>query len=178
MGIYFLFFRMLLSKDMVVKGHFFPTKHSQICFLFLDKKSSSKIYIIPWRIFQNLTHPLKALWDPILIFFSLCWGSHWQSLSLGSLKSYVLIYSFFFYLLWPLPPPLIRRQNALTFWSSSWPPPQTFDHVLLHFNLTTSCWRNMFKLWTKSSHISTSWISLSHVFLHPLEQTQNWIGAG
>ena len=25
----------------------------------------SKIYIIPWRIFQNLTGPLKALWVKI-----------------------------------------------------------------------------------------------------------------
>ena len=37
---------MPLSKDMVLKGAFFPSKHFQI-------------YV--WRIFQNLTHPLKAL---------------------------------------------------------------------------------------------------------------------
>ena len=31
------------------------------------QKSLSKIYIIPWRIFQNLTGPLKALWNYICI---------------------------------------------------------------------------------------------------------------
>ena len=38
-------------------------KFSKLFFLFKDKKLLSKIYLIPWRIFQNLTGPLKALCD-------------------------------------------------------------------------------------------------------------------
>ena len=57
---------------MVLKGDFFPAKHFQILlFLFRTKKSLSKIYIIPWRIFFKLTSPLRALWTN---FFFLCRG--------------------------------------------------------------------------------------------------------
>merc|ERR1712131_362919 len=38
-----------------------PVKVQIVCPT-MDKKSLSKIYIISWRIFQNLTGPLKALW--------------------------------------------------------------------------------------------------------------------
>ena len=48
---------MLNLKDMVVKGYFSQPKIFKIIFSFLGQK----IYIIPWRIFQNLTGLLKAL---------------------------------------------------------------------------------------------------------------------
>ena len=51
---------------MVLKGAFFPAKNFH--FLFQDKKSLPKIYVIPWRIFQNFTHPLKALCTTQIIF--------------------------------------------------------------------------------------------------------------
>ena len=51
MGIYFLTFfsRMLLSKDMVVKGAFFPNKHFQIYVFFFRTKNWLQKYIsYPW----------------------------------------------------------------------------------------------------------------------------------
>ena len=62
LGVYLLAFfsRLLLSRDMVPKGAFFPAKHFQIyVFFFRTKKLLSKMYIIPWRIFQNLSGPLN-----------------------------------------------------------------------------------------------------------------------
>ena len=53
--------RILLSKDTVLKGTFFPAKHFQnFVFFFRTKKLLPIIYIIPWSIFQK-TGPLKAL---------------------------------------------------------------------------------------------------------------------
>ena len=40
---------------------FFQPKIFKIIFPSLGQKSLSKMYIIPWRIFQNLTGPLEAL---------------------------------------------------------------------------------------------------------------------
>ena len=58
----FLFLQDAYFKRYGGQGVFFPAKNFQnYFFLFQDKKSLSKIYIIPWRIFQNLTGPLKSL---------------------------------------------------------------------------------------------------------------------
>ena len=62
-GLLFAISRMLLTKDLVLEGAFFPNQtFSNLSFLFQDKKSLPKIYImISLRIFKNLTNPLIAL---------------------------------------------------------------------------------------------------------------------
>ena len=60
---------MLISRDMGVKGCFSQPKIFKIIFSFLGQKIAFKNIIIPWRIFQNLTGPLKALWGTYFVSF-------------------------------------------------------------------------------------------------------------
>ena len=58
---YNFFLGCLFQKIWWSRGVFPSQKFSKLFFLFQDKKLFSKIYIIFWRIFQNLTGLLKAL---------------------------------------------------------------------------------------------------------------------
>ena len=51
---------MLLSRNIVLKGTFFPAKHFHIYVFFEDKKLLLKIYTIPWSILSKFNPPFKS----------------------------------------------------------------------------------------------------------------------